>query len=103
MGLFNGSNIGDSEDRTFIKQDTKQLFNNTGYLRKFANTVTETGARFPPPQLLVCELRSQNALLGRCFAYHISRVNVFPFPLFVTDGMTQRPTHQPTDLHTNLL
>ena len=46
LGLFNGSNIGDSNDRGFIKQDTKQLFENTGFLRKFANTVTETGARF---------------------------------------------------------
>lgn len=46
LAIFDGSKIGNNEDRLFIKQDTKQLFNNTGFLRKFANTVTETGARF---------------------------------------------------------
>lgn len=45
LGLFNGSKIGDEKDRKFIKQDTKQLFENTGILRKISNTVTDIGAR----------------------------------------------------------
>jgi hypothetical protein len=46
LGLFYGSNIGNKEERDFIKQDTKQLFNNTGSLRQFANTITDVGGRF---------------------------------------------------------
>jgi hypothetical protein len=42
--LFNGSNIGDDSDRTFIKQNTKQLFENTGVLRKLSNSITDAGA-----------------------------------------------------------
>ena len=36
---------------------------------------------FSPPTM-VCELRSQIALLGRCFAYHISWENVFGYVNF---------------------
>jgi hypothetical protein len=46
MGLFNGSNIGDEEDRTFIKQNTKSLFEGLTGLRKFSNTITDIGGRF---------------------------------------------------------
>lgn len=45
IGIFNANNIGDSQDREFIKQDTKSLFNDTGFLRKFANTITDLGAK----------------------------------------------------------
>jgi hypothetical protein len=46
MALFNGSNIGDEEDRTFIKQNTKSLFEGLTGLRKFSNTITDIGGRF---------------------------------------------------------
>ena len=32
-------------DINFIKQDTKQLFQNLSYLRKLTNTITTIGAR----------------------------------------------------------
>ena len=43
LGVFNANNIGTSENREFIKQDTKALFSD--FLRKFSNTVTDIGAR----------------------------------------------------------
>jgi len=45
LSFFKANNIGTSEDLTFIKQDTKNLFNNLPILRKFANTLTDIGAR----------------------------------------------------------
>lgn len=45
MSLLKGSNIGNEQDYNFIKQDTKTLFKNNPALRKFANTVTDIGAR----------------------------------------------------------
>lgn len=45
MALLKGSNIGNEQDFNFIKQDTKSLFKNNPALRKFANTVTDIGAR----------------------------------------------------------
>lgn len=43
--LLKGSNIGTEQDFNFIKQDTKQLFENYGYMRKIADTVTNVGAK----------------------------------------------------------
>jgi hypothetical protein len=43
LAIFNGSNIGNQEDRDFIKQDTKGLFGDNVGLRKFSNTVTDLG------------------------------------------------------------
>jgi len=43
LAVFNGSNIGNQEDRAFIKQDTKQLFGDNVALRKISNTVTDLG------------------------------------------------------------
>ena len=45
MALLKGSNIGTPEDYTFIKQDSKSLFKNDPFLRKFANTVTDIGGK----------------------------------------------------------
>jgi hypothetical protein len=45
LSFFKANNIGAAEDLTFIKQDTKNLFNNLPILRKFANTLTDIGAR----------------------------------------------------------
>lgn len=45
VAFFKSNNIGDESDITFIKQDTKQLFQNLPYLRKLANTVTDLGAK----------------------------------------------------------
>jgi len=42
--LANG--IGDREDVEFVKQDTKTLFKNQSFLRKFSNTATDAGAFF---------------------------------------------------------
>lgn len=44
VAIFKSNNIGDSNDITFIKQDTKQLFNDLPILRKIANTITDIGA-----------------------------------------------------------
>jgi len=44
VAFFKSNNIGDESDITFIKQDTKSLFRDLPYLRKFANTITDLGA-----------------------------------------------------------
>ena len=43
--LLKGSQIGDINDYSFIKQDTKYLFKNLNILRKIMNTTTEIGSR----------------------------------------------------------
>jgi FimV-like protein len=43
LAIFNGSNIGNDEDRQFIKQNTKALFGNNTFLRKVSNTITDLG------------------------------------------------------------
>jgi hypothetical protein len=45
LALLNGSNIGNEQDRNFIKQDTSSLFKGDSFLRKFANTVTDIGSK----------------------------------------------------------
>lgn len=45
MALLKGSNIGTQDAFTFIKQDTKQLFEGLTTTRKLANTVTDIGGR----------------------------------------------------------
>ena len=45
MALLKGSNIGTPEDYAFVKQDSKSLFKNDSFLRKFANTVTDIGGK----------------------------------------------------------
>ena len=45
IGILNANDMGTAEDRTFIKQDTKALFKDLPYLRKFSNTLTDIGAR----------------------------------------------------------
>jgi hypothetical protein len=45
MALLKGSNIGTQEDYDFVKQDSKALFKNDPFLRKFANTVTDIGGK----------------------------------------------------------
>ena len=44
VNLFKSNNIGNDEDINFIKQDTKQLFNNMPSLRKLSNSITDLGA-----------------------------------------------------------
>ena len=44
MGILNGNHIGDESNRIFTKQDIDQLFDNSNYLRKVSNTVTNLGA-----------------------------------------------------------
>jgi len=46
VGIFRANKIGDEQDITFIKQDTKSLFRDLPYLRKLANTITDIGGRF---------------------------------------------------------
>lgn len=46
MALLDASDIGDDEDVIFIKQDTEQLFDKYGYLKKLSNKVTDIGGRF---------------------------------------------------------
>lgn len=45
VAFFKSNGIGDESDINFIKQDTKQLFQNLSYLRKLTNTITTIGAR----------------------------------------------------------
>lgn len=44
VSVFKSNNIGDTEDIKFIKQNTKQLFEDLPYLRKLSNTITDLGA-----------------------------------------------------------
>ena len=45
MALLKGSGLGTQENYTFIKQDTKTLFKGLEGTRKFANTITNIGAK----------------------------------------------------------
>jgi len=45
LAILNGSNIGNQQDREFVKQDTKQLFGNMSGLRKLSNTITDIGGK----------------------------------------------------------
>jgi len=46
LAIFDANGIGDEDDRAFIKQDTKSLFNNTGGLSKLTDTITNLGGAF---------------------------------------------------------
>lgn len=43
--VLRANNLGDEKDIAFIKQDTKSLFQDLPYLRKFSNTLTDIGAK----------------------------------------------------------
>ena len=45
VSIMRANKIGSMDDIKFVKQDTKFLFKNLPYLRKFSNTVTTIGAR----------------------------------------------------------
>ena len=45
VAIFKANGFGNQSDIEFIKQDTKQLFNDLPYLRKIANTVTDIAGR----------------------------------------------------------
>lgn len=45
IALLKGSNIGTEQNYNFIKQNTESLFKGDSFLRKFANTVTDIGAK----------------------------------------------------------
>ncbi len=45
IALLKGSNIGSSEDYSFIKQNTSSLFKNDPFLRKLSNSVTDLGGK----------------------------------------------------------
>ena len=46
MGILNGNKIGNATDRSFVKQETDQLFQgDNNMLRKISNTVTSIGAK----------------------------------------------------------
>lgn len=45
VALLKGSNIGNEQDINFVKQNTESLFKGDSFLRKFANTVTDIGAK----------------------------------------------------------
>jgi hypothetical protein len=45
LAIMNGSNIGNEQDRQFVKQDTSSLFKDDSFLRKFSNTVTDIGSK----------------------------------------------------------
>ena len=43
MGVLDGNGLNNSERTSFIKQDTKAIFEKNPALRKFANTLTDIG------------------------------------------------------------
>ena len=43
MGVLDGNGLNNSERSSFVKQDTKAIFENNPALRKFANTLTDIG------------------------------------------------------------
>ena len=45
LNMLMASNMGTSEDYTFVKQDTDQLFKKTGKLGNIANALTDIGAK----------------------------------------------------------
>lgn len=45
VAILKGSNIGNEQDINFVKQNTESLFKGDSFLRKFANTVTDIGAK----------------------------------------------------------
>jgi len=45
LAVLQGSNIGDESDYEFVKQDTEQLFNKYGYLKKIANATTDVAGK----------------------------------------------------------
>lgn len=45
VSVLKANDIGDETDQKFVKQDTKSLFENLTFLRKFSNTLTTIGAR----------------------------------------------------------
>lgn len=45
MNLLTASNIGDTEDIAFLKQDVEQLFQKYGYLKNITDKITDTAAR----------------------------------------------------------
>ena len=45
LNMLQANNFGTTEDYTFVKQDTDQLFKRTGKLGKVANALTDIGAK----------------------------------------------------------
>jgi hypothetical protein len=45
LAILNSNNIGNEEDKSFVKQDTKSLFDNLPSLRKISNSITDLGAK----------------------------------------------------------
>jgi len=45
LAILNANQFGNDADRGFVKQNTKELFNNMPALRKFSNTITDLGAK----------------------------------------------------------
>jgi hypothetical protein len=43
MGVLDGNGLNNSERTSFVKQDTKAIFEKNPALRKFANTLTDIG------------------------------------------------------------
>ena len=46
MGVLQGNGLSNQELAEFVKQDTRSIFKNSPYLRKFANTLTDLGGYF---------------------------------------------------------
>ena len=46
LNMLEANHLSSSDSISFVKQDTKQLFNNLDYLRKFSNTLTDIAGRF---------------------------------------------------------
>ena len=45
VGILDANDLGDAENRAFAKQDINELFDDSNFLRKFTNTITDIGAR----------------------------------------------------------
>ena len=57
LNVFDANEIGGSEEREFIKQDTRKIFNNNpNYLKRLSNTITDLGAKIDNTKSLLYDL-----------------------------------------------
>lgn len=57
LNVFDANNIGGTDEREFIKQDTRKIFNaNPSYLKRLSNTITDLGAKFDNTKSMIYDL-----------------------------------------------
>ena len=57
LNVFDANNIGGSDEREFIKQDTRKIFNsNPNYLKRLSNVITDMGAKIDNTKSFIYDL-----------------------------------------------